>query len=225
MLIHFDTEFAEFSDRIELISIGLVSEDNRHLYIIMKSALDGKRYHHLPWIPGNVLPEEILKPETADLIATDNGDAADAIRFFVGADARFMAYYAAYDWVVLCQLFGGLKNLPGGWQKYVEELATHVLLGDRWKNEHFPYHNALADARFQRDTYEMGKYEISRKNQMYVDGYKMGVETAAFCCTNIANYYEKYGNASLDVGKIWGATECASNIRSLPIRRGPLSST
>lgn len=65
-------------------------------------------------------------------------------------------YYSAYDHVALCQLFGTMMQLPEGWPMYTNDLnqwriALNVhKLPEQGKGEH----NALADARWNRQTYE-----------------------------------------------------------------------
>lgn len=75
---------------------------------------------------------------------------------FVGTDKpELWAYYADYDWVVLCQLFGTMMDLPNGWPMYcrdVKQLCDELgnpKLPEQGKSEH----HALADARWTRQAW------------------------------------------------------------------------
>ena len=70
---------------------------------------------------------------------------------------EFWGYYADYDWVVLCQLFGAMINLPKGWPMYCKDLKQLCDdLGNPNLGEAVPQkdeHHALADARWNKDVY------------------------------------------------------------------------
>lgn len=144
MQFFFDTEFIEDGKTIDLISIGIKSGDN-YEYYAESSEVDWSKAS--PWVLENVKPYlkggEFLK--TRKQIASD-------ILSFVGAEPKFWAYYAAYDWVVLCQLYGTMMDLPKGWPMYCHDLKQLI--------QKFPYirptneHNALEDARAVKATYE-----------------------------------------------------------------------
>jgi DNA polymerase III epsilon subunit-like protein len=82
---------------------------------------------------------------------------AEEILAFVGTDTNpeFWAYFADYDWVVLCQLFGTMIQLPGHfpmWCRDVKQLMSDLGI----KREQLPQqtgteHNALEDARWTRE--------------------------------------------------------------------------
>jgi hypothetical protein len=62
------------------------------------------------------------------------------------------AYYADYDWVALCQLFGKMIDLPRGFPMYCRDIKQ---LADMLGNPKLPEqdsaeHHALADARWNR---------------------------------------------------------------------------
>ena len=70
---------------------------------------------------------------------------------FIGADPspEFWGYYADYDWVVFCQIFGAMIDLPKGWPMYCRDLKQ---LCDEKGNPKLPdmpnsiEHHALYDA-------------------------------------------------------------------------------
>jgi hypothetical protein len=79
------------------------------------------------------------------------------IRQFVGEDKpQFWGYYADYDWVVFCQTFGAMIDLPKGWPMYCRDIKQ---LCDDLGNPELPKqgkgeHNALADARWNKVAHE-----------------------------------------------------------------------
>lgn len=152
----FDTEFIEDGRTIELLSIGVVCEDGREFYA-------ENRYANLSraneWVKENVVPH--LRMGRGDKIAagaTTPTEIALNLHVFVSAghgQPEFWAYYGDYDWVVLCQLYGRMIDLPDGWPMFamdVKQLA--VSLGDPTLPEQTSAeHHALADARWTRDAW------------------------------------------------------------------------
>ena len=147
-----DTEFMEDGRLIEPLSIGIVSEDGREYYA---------EFHHDPkraniWVADNVLPllkgRGHLKPVTQ--IREELTNFTDSIKH---GRPEFWAYYADYDWVLLCQLFGRMVDLPEGWPRYCRDVKQ---LCDSLGNPMLPpdpqeEHNALADARWTRDAWRV----------------------------------------------------------------------
>jgi len=147
----FDTEFNEDGRTIELISFGMVSEDGREFYACNSDA-DLDRVN--PWVRENVLPK---LPSRNTSLWMPRNEIATALCAFVSGpeDPEFWAYYADYDWVVLCQMFGTMMQLPPRFPKYCMDLKQlSVSVGSP---QHPPdpeeEHNALADARWNRDLY------------------------------------------------------------------------
>lgn len=72
-------------------------------------------------------------------------------------DPEFWAWYADYDWVVLCQLYGTMRDLPDGWPMFcldIRQLAHHF--GDPPLSEQpeSSAHHALVDAFHNRVRFE-----------------------------------------------------------------------
>lgn len=139
MRFWFDTEFIEDGKTIDLISIGVVAEDGRTYYA---ESADCDRGSASDWVKENVFPH--LRNEgllSRSLIARQ-------LVAFMGEKPEIWAYYADYDWVVLCQLFGRMIDLPKGWPKFcldVKQLA--VSKGNpKLPKQESQEHNALADA-------------------------------------------------------------------------------
>jgi hypothetical protein len=105
--IWFDTEFIEDGKTIDLISIGMVREDGA-TYYAENGRCDHKRAD--PWVVENVLSHL----QFGDAVKSPERIAREIVGF-VGENPEFWAYYADYDWVVLCRLFGRMIDLPDGW--------------------------------------------------------------------------------------------------------------
>lgn len=143
-----DTEFYEHDESIELISIGIVSEDNRRFYAETKKA---KYLANLdPWLIKNVDP--YLKGPIFE-----REELKDKIIDFIGNDVpEFWGYYCDYDWVVFCQLFGRMIALPRSWPMYCLDLKQlQISMGvatlPKQKNSQ---HYALADALWIKETWK-----------------------------------------------------------------------
>jgi hypothetical protein len=149
-----DTEFSELgpSKPIQLISVGIVAEDGREFYI-ESSECDYLEVN--PWVRANVIPglKGIMLPLS---------EIADRIRAFCGlvyGKPEFWGYYADYDWVVLCQIFGSMVDLPKGWPMYCRDIKQ---MCDDLGNPELPKqgkgeHNSLEDARWNLKAYEFLK--------------------------------------------------------------------
>lgn len=153
MKIWFDTEFIEDGKTIDLISIGMLREDGAELYI-ESSECDLSRADD--WVKAYVLTHLTGKTETRN-------DIAASILEFAGDRPEFWAYYADYDWVALCQLFGRMLDLPEGWPMYCRDLKQladeHSISLSNISNS--SEHHALADARWCRDAYNFVQTEIN----------------------------------------------------------------
>ncbi len=144
MRFWFDTEFIEDGKTIDLLSIGIVAEDGREMYLEIGEADWSKAS---PWVKENVLVHMGKGPTVG------REEAKLRVLDFVGTDKpEIWAYYADYDWVALCQLFGTMMDLPKGWPMYcrdLKQLAGDLKLPEQGKGEH----HALADAKWTRDAW------------------------------------------------------------------------
>ncbi len=145
MRIWFDTEFIEDGRTIELISLGAIREDGREFYL--EAECDLSRAD--AWVRQNVLPyiKGPQQPRTW---------IAQQFREFAGEKPEFWAYYADYDWIVLCQLYGRMIDLPEGWPMYCRDVKQ---LCDALGNPKLPKqdeleHHALADAIWTKQAWE-----------------------------------------------------------------------
>lgn len=149
-----DTEFDEDGKTIELISIGLVSDEGHSYYAVSR---DFDPLHCNEWVQQNVLTK--LPPAGDPLWKTRAQIRDDIVALVKGAGSTpiFTAYYADYDWVVFCQLFGRMVDLPPDFPKYCRDLRQMLDDYDNLRRSDLPAqpegteHNALDDARWVRD--------------------------------------------------------------------------
>jgi hypothetical protein len=166
----FDTEFLEDGTTIDLLSIGIVAQDGRELYL---QSFECELNKASDWVKEHVFPHlEHLHcyGKGADGCDHDkhhplqpHGSWAyrrqirDRILAFCDPERygkpEFWAYYADYDWVAFCQLFGRMIDLPPGYPKYCRDLRQAldaVGMHDIKQPNETPHH-ALSDARWVRD--------------------------------------------------------------------------
>jgi hypothetical protein len=173
--VFYDTEFLEDGRTIELISIGMVAEDGRELYLVNEAIGDDPLYtsigHHR-WLMEFVVPHLPLReatnrakpyemptaqfPGTFRLDHDDNRIVSlryirNAVRDFVldTPEPQLWAWYGAYDHVALAQLFGRMIDLPKGFPMFTCDLKQEaVRLGNpRVPDQESGAHHALADAK------------------------------------------------------------------------------
>lgn len=170
-----DTEFIEDGVTIDLISIGIVAEDGREFYAISDEFDESKASD---WVKDNVLSQ--LPPREIESLGEaithpwmSREEMKNRILGFIGWDViacnapdwkkpEFWGYYADYDWVVFCWLFGTMMQLPSGFPMYCRDLKQwcdtlgNPKLPEQGKGEH----NALADARWNKQAWEfLSEYE------------------------------------------------------------------
>lgn len=164
MKYFFDTEFIEgfhgplFGQRrhfIDLISIGIVAEDGREYYAISNEF--NPRFAD-KWVNDNViakLPPDLSLWNTSSsggVLRKSNKQIASEIKRFMGyspewtdfgstelstdKDIEIWAYYADYDWVLFCSLFGRMIDLPNGMPMYCRDLKQEFdMLVEAYENE------------------------------------------------------------------------------------------
>ncbi|HET6214282.1 MAG TPA: polyadenylate-specific 3'-exoribonuclease AS [Micromonosporaceae bacterium] len=147
----YDCEFIEDGRVIDLVSIGVVDEHGREFYAV-STEFNGDRA--LPWVRRNVLTKlpspadpawrsrERIRAELHEFLVAPLVDgSADGLELW--------AWYAAYDHVVLAQLWGAMPALPREIPRFTNELRQ------RWEDLGRPplpeaesrRHDALVDAR------------------------------------------------------------------------------
>jgi hypothetical protein len=177
MRYFFDTEFHEDGKTIDLISLGMVAEDGREFY----AEVAGFDYSKVDeWVRENVLPQlwsrqvekkegncwirdggrgGLLSPQT---IAREIQDFCDPEKY---GKPEFWAYYADYDWVILCQLFGRMIDLPKGWPMYCRDIKQwcDALGNPKLPEQRESEHHALADARWNKLAWEFLREREERR--------------------------------------------------------------
>ena len=121
-----DTEFAETggwkTPTIDLISIALVSEDGREFYA---ESNEFNIHHCDEWVRKNVVDK--LGPEK-DRIS--RAEITNRLKEYLGENPIIYGYYADYDWICFCWLFGKMIDLPKGYPMFCRDLQqTWVDLG------------------------------------------------------------------------------------------------
>ena len=149
MKIWLDTEFMEDGERIVPLSIGAVREDGAEFYVEFEADYSLAN----DWVRANVLPHLDGTQHPRGFIAGSLIDFADPGGDRFGERPEFWGYYCDYDWVLLCQLYGRMVDLPRGWPKFCMDLKQELV---RAGNPRLPEqagteHHALADARWIRD--------------------------------------------------------------------------
>lgn len=233
-----DTEFIEgfhkplFGKKrhfIDLISIGIVAEDGRELYLVSKDfnpndadewvhknvlsllydEMRDQDYHRFKRDSGYVgFPAGYTPKSLKNILnrrGVSNKEIKEIIKGFVNggplqdlrcgwkgkneedvvihnpneagnAQPDFYAYYADYDWVVFCSLFGRMIDLPNGFPMYCNDLKQTLDEKQKqiqWEDGTIPMsqgsksikdmlgypdqnneHNALADAKWNKKLYD-----------------------------------------------------------------------
>lgn len=150
MKYYLDTEFNEDGCTIDLISLALVCEDGRELYVLNREA----ELHRVnDWVRENVLPQLPSYGDPRWMTRDQIGD--EIVNFVVDpvprrAKPEFFAYYADYDWVALCQIFGTMMDLPDLFPKLCMDLRQlAVAKGDpELPKQLTGEHDALVNARW-----------------------------------------------------------------------------
>ncbi len=143
-----DTEFLDTGREVHAISIGLVSEDGQEYYAEFD---DWPRHLATPWL------NEFVVPQLSG-ITTPREKIGQELIDFCGYAPKFWAWFGAYDWVVMCQIFGRMLDVPKTWPHHVMDIhQLQLLLGI--PRQALPIqtskgHRADDDARWNKWVYE-----------------------------------------------------------------------
>ena len=160
---YLDTEFIENGETIDLISIGIVADDGREFYA-ENSDVDLSKADQ--WVKENVISNlwsRQLDKSKFNMWSRDGGVGGLLNRKEIARDIftfcnpqtygepEFWAEYASYDWVVFCQLFGKMIDLPSGFPMYcndIQQCRSHLdVFETELPKQEEGQHNALADAK------------------------------------------------------------------------------
>jgi hypothetical protein len=149
----YDCEFIEDGRTIDLVSIGVVDEHGREFYAI-STEFDASAA--VPWVRRNVLDR---LPSPGNPAWRSRARSREDLHAFLieplraeerrGEELELWAWYAAYDHVVLAQLWGRMPDLPRGIPRFTKDLRQ---LWDEKGRPPLPQaeqqrHDALVDAR------------------------------------------------------------------------------
>jgi len=138
---------------IDLISIGIVAEDGREYYAISseydyhkadnwvkdnvihklycqtihgdnRNRFRADRFHKTFGKTNKQIAQEVFEFCTQDEITLEKAKYYDITYKY--CDIEFYAYYADYDWVVFCSLFGRMIDLPNGFPMYCKDLKQEL---------------------------------------------------------------------------------------------------
>lgn len=140
---------------IDLISIGIVAEDGRTYYAINRD-LNLKYAKKHKWLSENVLSQLPPKQPLYPLHGGSPRIYQESMRWLPMSQIReeiiefcggilnedpfgnhfytyknddlpeFYAYFASYDWVAFCWIFGTMMQLPNGFPKYCRDLKQMI---------------------------------------------------------------------------------------------------
>lgn len=167
-----DTEFIEgfwnavFYKRrhfIDLISIGIVAEDGREYYAISS---DFNVKDADSWVRENVIDklDYSLQWKNNVMIAND----IQGFCYEGGQDIEFYGYYADYDWVLFCSLFGRMIDLPKGFPMYCKDLKQMLDEKAKLMSEH----ELLKDFDYDRAAKKYPAGTIVKENVSLLKGNK-----------------------------------------------------
>lgn len=173
MRYHYDTKFKENGETIKLISLGMISDDARELYMIytpeVRAFQERLAFNKLDqtdlWLKDNVF-NHITESDIEDYGYINKADMAqDLYEFITDIDwsvenhIELWGYFAAYDHVCLSQLFGRMIDLPPPMPMFTNDLMTIGKLDNSYKPKperpkDLPEHNSLYDAKYQKLIFE-----------------------------------------------------------------------
>lgn len=179
MKYYLDAEFIENGFTIDLLSIALVCEDGKELY---RQNSDAKFQAASDWVWRNVFPhlqhfnmkgERSCNKRSSTLEThytsachshecpwRSKAEIRDEIKAFIDIEKNgkpeIWGYYSAYDWVVFCQLFGAMIDLPKGYPMFCRDIIQEC---KRLGNPELPKlekgeHSALLDARWNQTAHK-----------------------------------------------------------------------
>jgi hypothetical protein len=152
----YDCEFIEDGVTIELISIGVVAEDGREFYAVSTEFDPAKAGQ---WVQRHVLTK--LPPPSSQAWRSRARIRDDLLEFLLepGLPVELWAWFAAYDHVVLAQLWGAMPALPREVPRFTREIRQHweAAGSPTIPNAGSDRHDALADARLGYDRWRIAQ--------------------------------------------------------------------
>jgi hypothetical protein len=140
-----DTEYNwhSASGQIRPLSVGIVAEDGREFYGVANTI---HSFSCTPFVKEHVIPV------IGDATPKYRSEVGRDIRAFIGDDTpEFWGDYAAFDYVVLSMLMGEFSDWPAGWPMHINDCQQEAVPSLPSATPH----NALADARAVRDSWNV----------------------------------------------------------------------
>ena len=165
MKIYVDSEFIDDGKTVDLISLAMVAEDGRELYL---QSVEFNEQNASPWVQDNVIDHLVMCPCCGHQVNHENGKCrhkhcpwrtriqiAHEVAMFCDPEKygkpEFIGWCSGYDWVALCQLYGTMMDIPAGWPHYIKDLQfvldVQGITDDMLPQQETGLHNALADAK------------------------------------------------------------------------------
>lgn len=125
-----DTEFTELSQQAQLLSLALVSDDERWFYaeftdVDTKSLSEWHQEHVVPHLSLSEQQISQFPPGGTYLKATKSKIVTSLKQWLQQwTHIEIWADVPAYDWVFFCELFGGALHIPKHIHFIVRDLAT-----------------------------------------------------------------------------------------------------
>lgn len=173
MRIWFDTEFIDTGERILLLSIGAIREDDATYYA---EPHDTPIAQASDWVRTNVLPKMARFDERPrarlDSPVKPRPQIAQELIDFAGPCPEWWAYIDAYDWVVLSQLYGSLVERPLTWPmrcrdvRELFDLAGMAGEPEDWVLPPKNIHHALSDAKWDRALWHCIERRVSEEPEL-----------------------------------------------------------
>lgn len=189
-LVFMDTEFCEDGLTIAPLSLGFYApcykcrgtgsfprhtrmvcatcnaKGGQGLYVIIT---DADRERGNSFVQAHVVPFLDVDPKGAMTVRCTRAEAGKEIKKWTdslaptGVRREFWAYFGDYDWVLFCQLFGTMMDLPVGYPQICMDLKQELVRRGYTRKEEIPNiedmglqaHNSFADAVW---TYNVAKW-------------------------------------------------------------------
>lgn len=164
MRYFYDWEFDENGQTIKPISLGMVAEDGRELYLINNTyfrQLDAGLVNPIQWVRDNVIAKipaidrGIYGRPLSEFAKLVLNFISDGNRYLKREDIELWGHFAAYDHVCLAQLWGPMVNLPKPIPMYTnDDMTIRGFQLPPTRPPEMPEHHALWDAKYQKLQWE-----------------------------------------------------------------------
>jgi hypothetical protein len=159
-----DWEFDENGQTVKPISVGMVAEDGRELYLVNETyfrQFEKGLVRPNPWVIENVLNK--ITPEAHAVFGYPIVDFQNIILDFISdhgkyrerSEVELWGHFAAYDHLCLAQVFGRMIDLPKPIPMYTnDDMTIRGLQEPPARPAEYLEHHALWDAKFQKLQWE-----------------------------------------------------------------------